>query len=709
MTFTGDERAQSVQVGAVLLFGVLIIAFSSYQAFAVPEQNREVEFNHNQQVQTQLQDLRNAIVSVPGQPSQQAVSVQLGTRYPSRLVATNPGPPSGLLYTDGTTNESQNLTVRNAEAINPETADYWNGTASRHYNTGAIAYKPEYNVYGGAPETVYEHSLVYNQFREGNITLSEQAMVDGRDITLVALNGSLSRSASDSVTVDVRPKSQSSRTVRVRNATETSNVSVSFLSRLPASKWNETLDEELDPNPGNMSNDRYVANVTGSDGPGSLYNVTIIFERGATYRLKMAKAGVGTRVTEESKTYLTTISDGDISVKQGDSEEIVLEVRDAYNNPVSGVTVNGSAEGSTTGSLVTDTETSDSDGRVTFEYQADQIGTDQLNFSLQDLDSSFDSETPQNVSVSMDVTAGSGSGGSNGNNERIGLAYNNDALALDYNLDGKPGGVEYTFTNTYDQQVEITDIGLTTGAEDGDNLFERISTADEPRTVEIYIDGDAVDGYVEAGGGLGGFNEISIPITIDIDTDSFDTNGNPKISGKSNGTVYLSEFSDVDRDNINMSGESVTQTTTYIVDGDTRATAFTVTGNYPESAQDIRPPIADFRSVKHSSNGNSNDDIQFNFRVADRSGIDSVELTATDKNGKELNSVTRTPSSGSLVDYSLDLGKNKKLDKKNKEVNINVTLVDSSSNRNTHICEGTITSADTDLIDESGLRCRTAS
>ncbi len=246
MTFTGDERAQSVQVGAVLLFGVLIIAFSSYQAFAVPEQNREVEFNHNQQVQTHLQDLRNAIVSVPGQPSQQAVSVQLGTRYPSRLVATNPGPPSGLLYTDGTTNESQNLTVRNAEAINPETADYWDGTAPRHYNTGAIAYKPEYNVYGEAPETVYEHSVVYNQFREGNITLSEQAMVDGRDITLVALNGSMSRSASDSVTVDVRPTSQSSRTVRVTNATETSNVSVSFLSRLPAEEWRVLLEDEID-------------------------------------------------------------------------------------------------------------------------------------------------------------------------------------------------------------------------------------------------------------------------------------------------------------------------------------------------------------------------------------------------------------------------------------------------------------------------------
>ena len=707
MTFTGDERAQSVQVGAVLLFGVLIIAFSSYQAFAVPEQNREVEFNHNQQVQTQLQDLRNTIVSVPGQPSQQAISVQLGTRYPSRLVATNPGPPSGLLYTDGTTNESQNLTVRNAEAVNPETADYWNGTASRHYNTGAIAYKPEYNVYGGAPETVYEHSLVYNQFREGNITLSEQAMVDGRDITLVALNGSMSRSASDSVTVDVRPKSQSSRTVRVTNTTATSNVSVSFLSRLPEEEWRVILEDEIDPTPGNKSNDRYVANVTSSDGPGSLYNVTIIFERGATYRLKMAKAGVGTRVTEEGDAYLTTVGSENITVAKGDSKEIVLEVRDAYNNPVSDVDINGTVKGNA-GTLDRTTATTDSDGQVTFKYQTGSstpIATNQLNFSLQGLDSTFDGGTPENVSVNVDVTAGSGTGGDNANSERIGLAYNNDALARDApNGDGISGGVEYTFTNTYNQQVEITHIGIETEATDAEFLYETDGSEFEQRRVEIYVAGDN-DGYVEAGGGFGGAYGIPIPDTIDLDSDGQYNDDNPLVSGETNGTVYLYEFSDENGQNIDMVGKRVTQTITYIVDGETRASAFTVTGNYSESDPDIRPPIVDFGTVKHNSNGNSNDDIRFNFRVADKSGVDRVELSAADKNGNELNSVTRNPSSGSIVDYTLGLTKNNVVNDNNNEVSVTITIVDKSGS--THVCEGTITAPNTDLIDTSGLRCRT--
>ena len=594
MTFTGDERAQSVQVGAVLLFGVLIIAFSSYQAFAVPEQNREVEFNHNQQVQTQLQDLRNAIVSVPGQPSRQAVSVQLGTRYPSRLLATNPGPPSGLLYTDGTSNESRNLTVRNAEAVNPETADYWDGATPRHYNTGAIAYKPAYNVYGEAPETVYEHSIVYNQFREGNITLSEQAMVDGRDITLVALNGSLSRSASDSVTVDIEPKSQSSRTVRVTNATG-SKVSVSFLSRLPASEWETLLDEEIDLNPGNTSNEKYVASVTGTEGPDSLNEITIVFERGATYRLKMAKASVGTGVTDESEAYLTTVGSENITVAKGDSEEIVLEVRDAYNNPVSDVDVNGSVERSNTGSLTTDTESSDSDGRVKFVYETDQsteTGTHTVQFSPDSL-GSFNGESPEDVSVPVTVTeANQGSGGGSGNSS---LIYNEDAFALD--SDGIiDGGVQFSVTNEAGETITITTVAVDAVDEDIDYLSDSYTNSDPaPQEDELYIEADT-DGYTDFGGGT------DIPRVIDVDNqDRFLSGPNPVMADGSIATFHLFEFERFGGQ-IDMNDESVTITVTYeLLSGGTDSKMFTVT---PGGASTDEQPNADFTIESSGKSGN---------------------------------------------------------------------------------------------------------
>lgn len=704
MDFTGDERGQSVQIGAVLLFAVLILSFSSYQAFVVPEQNREVEFSHNQQVQSQMQDLRNAIVSVPSTSSQQAVTLPLGTQYPGRLLATNPGPPSGLLYTNGTADESRNLTVRNAVALDNETADYWDGTSARHYNTGSIAYQPEYNVYGSAPETVYEHSVVYNQFRTGNLTLSDQTIVDGREITLVALNGSVSRASSGSISVDVRPVSRSSRTVQVTNATASSNVSISFLSRLPASAWrNDVLEEEIDAAPDNGTDAQYIANVTQRDGPGSLYNVTIILERGAIYRLKMAKAGVGTHVTSESAAYLTDVGGNGTTITRGESQQIVLEVRDAYNNPKSGVTVEGGADGGSAGSLSRSEATTDGDGRVSFEYRSNgstPVGTNQLNFSIQGFDASFDGGTPENVSVGVTVKTVADERA-----DRIGLAYNGDAEARDGDdSDPNTGGIEYTLTNTHDQRVTITDWGIASQSANVDRLSDQVADPNnERRRAELYVAGDLADGYTDVNS-----PGADLPTTFDIDFDGFDPNGNPRISGRSNATVYLYEFRpDGSNDAVDMTGKNVTQTVSYTFpDGETRASAFTVTGNYSES-DDIRPPAVDFYTVKHNDNRAADDDVKFEFEVADKSGIDRVILTATDEDGNTYNTVTREPTSGSRVDYALDLGEEASF-RFGDSVDVTITIIDDSPNGNTHVCDGSITSTDTDLIDTRGLRCTTA-
>ena len=106
MQFGDDERAAAIQVGAVLLFGILIISMAMYQATVVPDQNEGVEFNHNQEVQGQMQDLRNTVVSVPGGGGGGSVTVELGTRYPSRSLLVNPGPAYGSLRTVGTNDES---------------------------------------------------------------------------------------------------------------------------------------------------------------------------------------------------------------------------------------------------------------------------------------------------------------------------------------------------------------------------------------------------------------------------------------------------------------------------------------------------------------------------------------------------------------------------------------------------------------------------
>jgi len=94
---SGDcDRGVSEVVGFILVFGMLVIAFTVYQGIVVPDQNRQVEFQHNQQVQRQLQDLRNAIVTTAATGSGQAVSVTLGATYPRRTIAQNLGVSGGM-------------------------------------------------------------------------------------------------------------------------------------------------------------------------------------------------------------------------------------------------------------------------------------------------------------------------------------------------------------------------------------------------------------------------------------------------------------------------------------------------------------------------------------------------------------------------------------------------------------------------------------
>ena len=507
MTFTGDERAQSVQVGAVLLFGVLIIAFSSYQAFAVPEQNREVEFNHNQEVQTQLQDLRNAVVSVPGETSSQSISVTLGTQYPSRAIARNPGPPSGALRTNGTADSRHNVTIRNAQA-DGETGDYWTGTSPKRFNSGTLVYSPNYNVYGEAPATYYEHSLAYNQFRSGNVALSGQTLVNGREISIVTLNGSLSRTSSGTASVDVQPISQSSRTVSVTDD-GTNNVSISFLSRLPASAWNETLSEEVDTSPGNGDDDRYIADVSDQPGPGPYYNITLTFERGVDYRLQMAKAGVGTRVSDEEATYLTDVEGDGSTVNQGEKTEFVVEVRDDYNNPVADTNINASVSGTNNGTLAETRKQTDDEGRVTLTYESTantDAGTHNVQITLgpeSRLGGGFDETTVENLTMTVTVqNAAADSGGR--------LLYLNDGSAFDADGDSVAGAFNLTVVNQVEQPIEITDVTVVPENSDINGISDEVSgegpgqselavenlQTGDTRTVEIPLTPNEEYGYI---------------------------------------------------------------------------------------------------------------------------------------------------------------------------------------------------------------------
>jgi hypothetical protein len=390
MRFRGDERGQAIQIGAVLLFGVLIISLASYQAFVVPNQNEQVEFSHNQEVQQDMQEVRNAIVSGIGGGSAQSVTVDLGVRYPSRAIAVNPGPASGNLRTAGTANGNVSLSIDNATASG-EVGDFWNGDP-RTYNTGALVYRPNYNVYQNAPTTVYDSTVLANQFREANRSVTGQRLIDGTTINLVTLNGSVGQASSGALSLDVRPVSASTRAVSISN-TAGENITISIATRLSSDTWSNLLDEEAQVKAWSHSS------AGAPDGFATL-NVTL---KPGDYTLRMAKMGVGTSVRGEDEAYITTVEGDGSSVQNGNNQTLVAEVRDSYNNPVSGREVNFTVDGNHLGTAVTD-----ADGRATVQYSPSSSGSKEIEANI-----SSSPTSAQRATFTVEVTE-SGSSNSNG-------------------------------------------------------------------------------------------------------------------------------------------------------------------------------------------------------------------------------------------------------------------------------------------------------
>lgn len=174
--------------------------------------------------------------------------------------------------------------------------------------------------------------------------------------------------------------------------------------------WNETLSEEVDTSPGTGDDDRYIADISDQPGPGPYYNVTLTFERGVDYRLQMAKAGVGTRVSDENATYITNNTPTSVSITTSETVDLVVEARDDYNNPVADRTVYADVAGSSR------QVATDEDGQATISVDGSALGTGTytVETSLTSIGGDYDLDGQRNVSFTVDVSSSSGGGGGSG-------------------------------------------------------------------------------------------------------------------------------------------------------------------------------------------------------------------------------------------------------------------------------------------------------
>ncbi|WP_327052918.1 hypothetical protein [Halomicrococcus gelatinilyticus] len=572
MTFRDDDRAVTVQVGVVLLFAILVVAMSLYQSTVVPNQNQAAEFDHERRVQGQLIDLRNAVLGTGATGAGQPVSVTLGTQYPQRTFFINPPPATGELRTAS----AGSFTVENVTALSAETSDYLNSSRrTLSFATRHLVYEPNYREYDDAPATVYENTVGYRRYESTDVPVTDQSLVQGRQVTLVALDGSIAQSQAGTVSVDPRavsPSATAARTVSVRRNATGRPVTVRVPTDLSEQRWEKLLADQR------VSEGGYVANV-GVDG--GVLTLTLDGERGGsavTYDLRMANVDVGSSAADAGPAYVTDVRGTTRSVAPGTSTTLVAEVRDEFNNPVSGVRVNVSGAASRVDRA---SRTTGEDGRVTFAYRAPgHAASETVTLEIRD-----GNAAAERVAYSVETT---GSGNASGGTYDVewvdasGAGLTCDAGLEQCTLNADQGTtVDLTATvtengdgltgATLDYALDSSTFGTLSPGEDVTHGGNATTTLDVP------AENGTVTVYAESGGDAD-------PIEIAVEDPG--STGPPADPGFA--------YEDVDHD-----GEYVASVDTKIPDSELADGVYDATGNgsslvVPASVGDISAPRIDF-------------------------------------------------------------------------------------------------------------------
>jgi len=229
MNFSTSNRAQATLIGFILLFGILVISLSLYQAQIIPNQNAEVEFNHYQEVQNDMVNLYSEISTIGSSPKsgQIVVPVTTGTRYPQRI-GINPPPvagtiestDSGTMFINGSSNGITDICGSNT--------------------TSGIRYESGYHILQQSSIT-YENGILYlKDNQEDYVILEQQTLVDNssQNINLYRLNGTFrNRGSVRSIPIELTgTKTYGEVDLSVNNES-----GITLPSNLPASQWNSNI------------------------------------------------------------------------------------------------------------------------------------------------------------------------------------------------------------------------------------------------------------------------------------------------------------------------------------------------------------------------------------------------------------------------------------------------------------------------------------
>lgn len=222
--FISDRRGVSVVLGFILMFGILILALTTYQAQIVPQENAATEFQHFEDVRDEMVVLRNSISTAGQQDISEFDDITLGTHYQTRVFTINPPSPSGTLQTS----DAYNITIKNE-------------TTQTNVSTRFLEYNPGYfEIDVGS--IWYEHSVLYLDERDrgnGISIIEDQNILKDGTVRIVALQNQYREDGTNRITLELYPQESLSNG---SGTFPTGDLTVTIPTRLDSGAyWNEEL------------------------------------------------------------------------------------------------------------------------------------------------------------------------------------------------------------------------------------------------------------------------------------------------------------------------------------------------------------------------------------------------------------------------------------------------------------------------------------
>lgn len=362
----GDRRGVSELLGLILAFGIVVALVALLQVAVVPAWDASEEYDHSLRVREDVAALDDAVGRVAATGVGERPTVETGVAMPSAGPLLRSPPVQGTLRTV----DAGDVTVSNATAVDPVAARFWTGD-DRRYDTVTYEYAAPYGHLDSAPTYVGEAGTVYALHgTTGYADVERFVLVNGDRVTVVAMEGPYASTAPTVASVPLVPLSTGGDPVAIRNVSGR-ELTISVPTRMGAAAW-----ASIEADTPEVVAVRY--EVTGGD-----YDVAHVVLADGTYELSMARVGLDTPSRPMAPAYVIDVAGDGSVVPANGTGSVVVEVRDAYNNPVSGVDLRASnlsmasatvravdGTGETTTASDGAVVATDERGRARFEFRA---------------------------------------------------------------------------------------------------------------------------------------------------------------------------------------------------------------------------------------------------------------------------------------------------------------------------------------------------